>query len=84
MRNLKWLYACSLAIAFGVLSFVTVSCHDDDDEPKQEPGEVIETPAPVVEYYIMGTVTDAGKGVSGVDVKLVLRQLRLTKMVSSL
>ena len=53
MRNLKWLYACSLAIAFGVLSFVTVSCHDDDDEPKQEPGEVIETPAPVVEYYIM-------------------------------
>lgn len=70
MRNLKWLYACSLAIAFGVLSFVTVSCHDDDDEPKQEPGEVIETPAPVVEYYIMGTVTDAGKGVSGVDVKI--------------
>ena len=44
MRNLKWLYACSLAIAFGVLSFVTVSCHDDDDEPKQEPGEVIELP----------------------------------------
>ena len=70
MRNLKWLYACSLAIAFGVLSFVTVSCHDDDDEPKQEPGEVIGTPAPVVEYYIMGTVTDAGKGVSGVDVKI--------------
>lgn len=70
MRNLKWLYACSLAIAFGVLSFVTVSCHDDDDEPKQEPGEVIETPASVVEYYIMGTVTDAGKGVSGVDVKI--------------
>ena len=37
MRNLKWLYACSLAIAFGVLSFTAVSCHDDDDEPKQEP-----------------------------------------------
>ena len=53
MRNLKWLYACSLAIAFGVLSFAAVSCHDDDDEPKQEPGEVIETPAPVVEYYII-------------------------------
>lgn len=52
MRNLKWLYACSLAIAFGVLSFAAVSCHDDDDEPKQEPGEVIETPAPVVEYYL--------------------------------
>lgn len=51
MRNLKWLYACSLAIAFGVLSFVTVSCHDDDDEPKQEPGEVIETPAPVVVLF---------------------------------
>ena len=45
---------------------------------------MIETPAPVVEYYIMGTVTDAGKGVSGVDGKLGLRQLRLTKMVSSL
>lgn len=70
MRNLKWLYACSLAIAFGVLSFAAVSCHDDDDEPKQEPGEVIETPAPVVEYYIMGTVTDAGKGLSGVEVKI--------------
>ncbi len=26
-----------LAIAFGVLSFTAVSCHDDDDEPKQEP-----------------------------------------------
>lgn len=70
MRNLKWLYACSLAIAFGVLSFAAVSCHDDDDEPKQEPGEVIETPAPVVEYYIMGAVTDAGKGLSGVEVKI--------------
>ena len=50
MRNLKWLYACSLAIAFGVLSFTAVSCHDDDDEPKQEPGEEIVTPDPVVEY----------------------------------
>ena len=70
MRNLKWLYACSLAIAFGVLSFAAVSCHDDDDEPKQEPGEVLETPAPVDEYYIMGTVTDAGKGLSGVEVKI--------------
>ncbi len=79
MRNLKWLYACSLAIAFGVLSFVTVSCHDDDDEPKQEPGEVIETPAPVVEYYIMGTVTDAGKGVSGVDVKIGTETIKTDK-----
>ena len=79
MRNLKWLYACSLAIAFGVLSFVTVSCHDDDDEPKQEPGEVIETPGPVVEYYIMGTVTDAGKGVSGVDVKIGTETIKTDK-----
>lgn len=79
MRNLKWLYACSLAIAFGVLSFVTVSCHDDDDEPKQEPGEVIETPAPVVEYYIMGIVTDAGKGVSGVDVKIGTETIKTDK-----
>ena len=79
MRNLKWLYACSLAIAFGVLSFVTVSCHDDDDEPKQEPGEVIETPKPVVEYYIMGTVTDAGKGVSGVDVKIGTETIKTDK-----
>ena len=79
MRNLKWLYACTLAIAFGVLSFVTVSCHDDDDEPKQEPGEVIETPAPDVEYYIMGTVTDAGKGVSGVDVKIGTETIKTDK-----
>ena len=79
MRNLKWLYACSLAIAFGVLSFAAVSCHDDDDEPKQEPGEVIETPAPVVEYYIMGTVTDAGKGKSGVDVKIGTETIKTDK-----
>ena len=72
MRNLKWLYACSLAIAFGVLSFVTVSCHDDDDE-------LIEPPAPVVEYYIMGTVTDAGKGVSGVDVKIGTETIKTDK-----
>ena len=79
MRNLKWLYACSLAIAFGVLSFAAVSCHDDDDEPKQEPGEVIETPAPVVEYYIMGTVKDAGKGTSGVDVKIGIETIKTDK-----
>lgn len=79
MRNLKWLYACSLAIAFGVLSFAAVSCHDDDDEPKQEPGEVIETPAPVVEYYIMGTVTDAGKGKYGVDVKIGTETIKTDK-----
>ena len=84
MRNLKWLYACSLAIAFGVLSFAAVSCHDDDDEPKQEPGEVIETPAPVVEYYIMGTVTDAGKGLSGVEVKINNDKITTIRMVSFL
>lgn len=79
MRNLKWLYACSLAIAFGVLSFTAVSCHDDDDEPKQEPGEEIVTPDPVVEYYIMGTVTDAGKGLSNVDVKIGSETIKTDK-----
>lgn len=79
MRNLKWLYACSLAIAFGVLSFAAVSCHDDDDEPKQEPGEEIVTPDPVVEYYIMGTVTDAGKGLSSVDVKIGTETIKTDK-----
>lgn len=79
MRNLKWLYACSLAIAFGVLSFAAVSCHDDDDEPKQEPGEVIETPAPVVEYYIMGTVTAAGEGVPSIDVKIGTETIKTDK-----
>ena len=65
--------------------FTAVSCHDDDDEPKQEPGEEIVTPDPVVEYYIMGTVTDAGKGLSNVDVKnWFWKQLRLTRMVSFL
>ena len=62
-----------------MLSFAAVSCHDDDDEPKQEPGEVIETPAPVVEYYIMGTVTDAGKGISGVDVKIGIETIKTDK-----
>ena len=79
MRNLKWLYACSLAIAFGVLSFTAVSCQDDDDEPKQEPGEEIVTPDPVVEYYIMGTVTDAGKGLSNVDVKIGSETIKTDK-----
>ena len=79
MRNLKWLYACSLAIAFGVLSFTAVSCHDDDDEPTQEPGEEIVTPDPVVEYYIMGTVTDAGKGLSNVDVKIGSETIKTDK-----
>lgn len=71
MKSEKWLYAYAMAIAFGMLSFVTVACHDDDDEP-QKPieGEVIETPEPVVEYYIMGTVTSKGEGKSGVKVKV--------------
>lgn len=37
--------------------FATVACHDDDDDPKPAEGEVIETPKPVVEYYIKGAVT---------------------------
>ena len=40
---------------------------------------MIETPAPVVEYYIMGTVTDAGKGVSGVDVKIGTETIKTDK-----
>lgn len=70
MKIVKWLYTCSLAIAFGVLSFTAVACHDDDDPKKPEVGEEVETPAPVVEYYIMGTVTSAGKGLANVDVKI--------------
>lgn len=59
-----------MAIALGVLSFATVACHDDDDDPKPAEGEVIETPKPIVEYYIMGTVTSKGAGMSGVTVKV--------------
>lgn len=70
MKSVKWLYVSALAIAFGVLSFGTIACHDDDDDPKPEEGEVIETPKPVVEYYIMGTVTSEGVGKNGVTVKV--------------
>lgn len=70
MKSVKWLYVSALAIAFGVLSFVTVACHDDDDDPKPAEGEVVETPKPVVEYYIMGTVTSKGIGKNGVTVKV--------------
>lgn len=70
MKSVKWLYVSALAIAFGMLSFGTIACHDDDDDPKPEEGEVIETPKPVVEYYIMGTVTSEGVGKSGVTVNV--------------
>lgn len=70
MKSVKWLYVSALAIALGMLSFGTVACHDDDDDPKPEEGEVVETPKPVVEYYIMGTVTSKGIGKSGVKVKV--------------
>ena len=68
MKNVKWWCTCTLAIAFGML--VVVSCHDKDDDPTPEEGEVVETPEPVVEYYIMGTVTSAGEGLNGVKVKV--------------
>ena len=70
MKSVKWLYVSALAIAFVMLSFGTIACHDDDDDPKPEEGEVIETPKPVVEYYIMGTVTSEGVGKNGVTVKV--------------
>lgn len=70
MKSVKWLYVSALAVAFGVLSFATVACHDDDDDPKPAEGEVVETPKPVVEYYIMGTVTSKGIGKNGVTVKV--------------
>ena len=59
-----------MAIALGMLTFATVACHDDDDDPKPAEGEVIETPKPVVEYYIMGTVTSGGEAMNGVKVKV--------------
>lgn len=77
MRNGKWLYACSLAIVSGMLCFTTVSCKDDDK--KQEQGEVVETPAPVVEYYIMGTVTAQGVGMANVDVKVGSKTVKTDK-----
>ena len=52
MKSVKWFYVGVMAIALGMLTFVTVACHDDDDDPKPLEGEVIETPKPVVEYYI--------------------------------
>lgn len=70
MKSVRKWYVCSLAIAFGVVALMTVACHDDDDDPQPEPGEVIDTPKPVVEYYIMGTVTSKGAGLRDVSVKV--------------
>ena len=70
MKSVKWFYVGAMAIALGMLTFATVACHDDDDDPKPAEGEVIETPKPVVEYYIMGTVTSGGKAMNGVKVKV--------------
>ena len=43
MKSVKWFYVGVMAIALGMLTFVTVACHDDDDDPKPLEGEVIET-----------------------------------------
>ena len=34
MKSVKWLYVSSLAIAFGVLSFGAIACHDIDDDSR--------------------------------------------------
>ena len=34
MKSVKWFYVGAMAIALGMLTFVTVACHDDDDDPK--------------------------------------------------
>ena len=83
MKSVKWFYVGAMAIALGMLTFATVACHDDDDDPKPAEGEVIETPKPVVEYYIMGTVTSGGEAMNGVKVK-VGSKTQPTRMVSSL
>ena len=78
MKGVKWFYVGAMAIALGMLTFATVACHDDDDDPKPAEGEVIETPKPVVEYYIMGTVTSGGTAMN------VVKITQPTRMVSSL
>ena len=70
MKSVKWFYVGAMAIALGMLTFATVACHDDDDDPKPAEGEVVETPKPVVEYYIMGTVTSGGAAMDGAKVKV--------------
>jgi hypothetical protein len=34
MKSVKWFYVGAMAIALGMLTFATVACHDDDDDPK--------------------------------------------------
>lgn len=68
MKKNKWIYACLIAMAFGMSTLFTVACSDKDEEPEE--GEVVVTPEPEVEYYILGTVTEAGKGIANVDVKV--------------
>ena len=80
MKSVKWMYVSAMAIAFGMLSFATVACHDDDDDPKPAEGEVIETPKPVVEYYIKGAVTVKGEGKSGV-IRELMRFLLLLMVI---
>ena len=62
MKSVKWFYVGAMAIALGMLTFATVACHDDDDDPKPAEGEVVETPKPVVENILAhpetGHVTD--------------------------
>lgn len=70
MKSVKWFYVGVMAIALGMLTFVTVACHDDDDDPKPLEGEVIETPKPVgVLHYGYGDFrrksNEWGKGKSG-------------------
>ena len=36
MKSVKWFYVGAMAIALGMLTFATVACHDDDDDPKPD------------------------------------------------
>lgn len=76
MKKNKWFYACLGAMAFGMFAFLSVSCSDDDKDEKPEEGEVVVTPEPETEYYILGTVTEAGKGLSGIEVKVNAETVR--------
>ena len=68
MKSVKWFYVGAMAIALGMLTFATVACHDDDDDPKPAEGEVVETPKPVLHYGygdFWGRSNEWGKGKSG-------------------
>lgn len=71
MKSVKWFYVGAMAIALGMLTFATVACHDDDDDPKPAEGEVVETPKPVVGVLHYGdgdfrrSSNGWGKGKSG-------------------